>query len=193
MDPFIQQLCWPHHGPVLCWAPGRERGQFSLLCPLSTFPDVHWVSSAFYLWSPCSLTAVNPTPHPLITKDPLGSFLWSVLGFLVPMCFCDTYLFQSCILARFHNSYYSKYSWTGRVSHSSFNLYCLAAVTGVLDWCSREGNGNPLQYSCLENSMERGTWWAAVHRVTQNQTWLKRLGRRENEKWKWSRSVVSNS
>ena len=28
-----------------------------------------------------------------------------------------------------------------------------------------EGNGNPLQYSCLENPMDRGTWWAAVHRV----------------------------
>ena len=28
-----------------------------------------------------------------------------------------------------------------------------------------EGNGNPLQYSCLENSMDRGTWWAIVHGV----------------------------
>ena len=29
-----------------------------------------------------------------------------------------------------------------------------------------EGNGNPLQYSCLENSMERGAWWATVQWVT---------------------------
>ena len=29
-----------------------------------------------------------------------------------------------------------------------------------------EGNGNPLQYSCLENPMDRGTWWAIVHGVT---------------------------
>ena len=29
-----------------------------------------------------------------------------------------------------------------------------------------EGNGNPLQYSCLENSMDRGAWWTAVHGVT---------------------------
>ena len=29
-----------------------------------------------------------------------------------------------------------------------------------------EGNGNPLQYSCLENSMVRGAWWATVHGVT---------------------------
>ena len=33
-----------------------------------------------------------------------------------------------------------------------------------------EGNGNPLQYSCLENSTDRGPWWAAVHAVTKSQT-----------------------
>ena len=37
------------------------------------------------------------------------------------------------------------------------------------------GNGNPLQYSCLENSMVRGVWWAAVHGITKSQTRLKRL------------------
>ena len=38
----------------------------------------------------------------------------------------------------------------------------------------REGNGNPLQYSCLENTMDRGGWWAIVHNVTQSDTieWL---------------------
>ena len=38
--------------------------------------------------------------------------------------------------------------------------------------CPGGGRGNPLQYSCLESSMDRGTWRAIVHRVTQNQTWL---------------------
>ena len=33
--------------------------------------------------------------------------------------------------------------------------------------CPGEGNGNPLQYSCLENSMDRGAWWATVHGVTK--------------------------
>ena len=37
------------------------------------------------------------------------------------------------------------------------------------------GHGNPLQYSCLENPMDRGACWAAVHRVTKSQTGLKRL------------------
>ena len=39
----------------------------------------------------------------------------------------------------------------------------------------REGKGNSLQYSCLENPMDRGAWWAAVQRVAQSQTLLKRL------------------
>ena len=35
-----------------------------------------------------------------------------------------------------------------------------------------EGNGNPLQDSCLENSMERGAWWAIVYGVAKSQTQL---------------------
>ena len=38
-----------------------------------------------------------------------------------------------------------------------------------------EGHGNPLQYSCLENPMDRGAWLAIVHRVAQSQTQQKRL------------------
>ena len=41
--------------------------------------------------------------------------------------------------------------------------------------CIGEGNGNPLQYSCLENPRDGGAWWAAVHGVTQSRTRLKRL------------------
>ena len=35
------------------------------------------------------------------------------------------------------------------------------------------GNGNPLQYFCLENPMDRGAWWATVHGVAKSQTQLK--------------------
>ena len=43
-----------------------------------------------------------------------------------------------------------------------------------LDWVSvdGEGNGTPLQYSCLENPMDGGAWWAAVHGVAMSQTRL---------------------
>ena len=42
-------------------------------------------------------------------------------------------------------------------------------------WCIGEGNGNPLQCSCLENPRDGGAWWAAVHGVAQSRTRLKRL------------------
>ena len=42
--------------------------------------------------------------------------------------------------------------------------------------CSGEGSGNPLQCFCLENPMDRGIWWATVHRVAKSQTRLKWLG-----------------
>ena len=41
--------------------------------------------------------------------------------------------------------------------------------------CIGEGNGNPLQYSCLENPRDGGAWWAAVYGVPQSRTQLKRL------------------
>ena len=41
--------------------------------------------------------------------------------------------------------------------------------------CTGEGNGTPLQCSCLENPRDGGTWWAAVYGVAQSRTQLKRL------------------
>ena len=46
---------------------------------------------------------------------------------------------------------------------------------GIILFLSGEGNGNPLQYSCLENPRDRGVWWAAIYGVAQSRTWLKQL------------------
>ena len=48
--------------------------------------------------------------------------------------------------------------------HFDFSLACIG-----------EGNGNPLQYSCLENPRDGGAWWAAIYGVAQSRTRLKRL------------------
>ena len=53
---------------------------------------------------------------------------------------------------------------------------CNAGDLGSIPGAGRspgEGNSNPLQYSCLENPMDRGAWRATVHRVTKSQTRLK--------------------
>ena len=50
--------------------------------------------------------------------------------------------------------------------------YCFKFFTHQLLTGWWEGNGNPLQYSCLENLMSRGAWWATVHGVAKSQTQL---------------------
>ena len=50
--------------------------------------------------------------------------------------------------------------------HFHFSLSCIV-----------EGNGNPLQCSCLENPRDGGTWWAAIYGVAQSRTRLKQLSR----------------
>src|SRR5574341_281876 len=45
-------------------------------------------------------------------------------------------------------------------------------ITAHLQINGGEGNGTPLQYSCLENTMDGGAWWAAVHGVAEGQTQL---------------------
>ena len=47
--------------------------------------------------------------------------------------------------------------------------------------CIGEGNGNPLQWSCLGNPRDLGVWWAAIYGVTQSWTWLKCLSSSSKE------------
>ena len=50
--------------------------------------------------------------------------------------------------------------------------YTPADISDLLNILDREGNGNPLQYSCLENPMGGGAWWAAAHGVAKSQARL---------------------
>ena len=62
-------------------------------------------------------------------------------------------------------------------------LYIVVCICG-------EGNGTPLQYSCLENPVDKGAWWAAVHRVAQSRTRLKHACMHALEKEKATHSSV---
>ena len=53
--------------------------------------------------------------------------------------------------------------------------------------CIGEGNGNPLQCSCLENPRDGGAWWAAVYGVAQSQTRLKWLS--SSSSWYWNATI----
>ena len=55
------------------------------------------------------------------------------------------------------------------------NFLAIVGGPGLISGLGRSpggGRGNPLQYSCLENPMDRGAWWAAVHEVAKSHTRL---------------------
>ena len=64
--------------------------------------------------------------------------------------------------------------------HFDFSLSCIG-----------EGNGSPLQCSCLENPRDGGAWWAAVYGVSQSQTQLKQFGSSSSSPSDWIISIVS--
>ena len=77
----------------------------------------------------------------------------------------------------FHNKIYPKYLvrntpifitvyYIEMTLYIDFYIIKVYTVSGL----KGEGNGNPLQYSCLENTMDRGAWWAAVHGVAMSWT-----------------------
>ena len=81
---------------------------------------------------------------------------------------------------------YSKHKWKHNFHHFTLSrkfwkvlVFLIYTLNEQEDWTkwklieySREGNGTPLQYSCLENPMDGGAWWAAVHGVVKSGTRL---------------------
>ena len=59
----------------------------------------------------------------------------------------------------------------------SLQAYLILLQFTLLCFTDGEWNGNPLQYSCLENPLDGGAWWATVHGVTKSRTRLKRLSK----------------
>ena len=78
----------------------------------------------------------------------------------------------------------STLAWTIPWKNEPGRLQSMGSLRVKHDWatsvflflsCIGEGNGNPLQCSCLENLRDGEAWWAAVYGVAQSRTWLKRL------------------
>ena len=67
------------------------------------------------------------------------------------------------------------HSWASNCSSVGKESACSAEDPGLMPGSGRspgEGNGNPLQYSCLENPTDREAWWAAIHGVAKSRALL---------------------
>ena len=72
-----------------------------------------------------------------------------------------------------YNNFFKKaLRWSSGIVRKVFTKENVAEELCSTSICSRVGNGNPLQYSCLENPMDGGAWWAAVHGVAKSRTRL---------------------
>ena len=79
-----------------------------------------------------------------------------------------------CIIAAPEGEWQPGFPGGSEVKASASNAGDLGSVPGS-GRSSGEGNGNPLQYSCLENPMDGGAWWATVHGVAKSRTSLSNL------------------
>ena len=93
---------------------------------------------------------------PSPTRSSLKSYLMAIIFFFFSQSFC-----RSCCLPGSSGS-----GSLTRLQRTSWFSGLFKAIPG------REGNGDPLQYSCLENAMDGGAWWAAVHWVVKSRTRL---------------------
>ena len=97
----------------------------------------------------------------------------------LPLPVFASYLLQNTFLPFFPPS--SMFDWVSQVTVVVKNPLAIEGGvrdTGLTPGSRRSpggGHGNPLQYSCLENPLEREAWWVTVHGVTKSQTRLKRL------------------
>ena len=150
------------------------RGPLELLCPS---PDSHWSSQAAYT----SLISVNPFFSALHLPSPASyhsghrdgeqhgdcqiQIIW-IPRLSMALLSC-TFFFFFC--------FFFYFLVASLMAQMVKHLPAVAGDLGSIPGSGRspgEGNGNPLQYSCLENPMYGGAWWATVHGVTKSRARL---------------------
>ena len=126
-------------------------------------------------------TQADPCLETAYKTNPL-TYYWS--GFLLLVT-------KSMLLEKAMATHSSTLAWKTPWMEEPGRLQSMGSQRVGHDWatwlsfslsCIGEGNGNPLQCSCLENPRDGGAWWAAVYGVTQNWTWLKRLSSSSSSK-----------
>ena len=180
MPPALQ---WSrHHHPQISWGPSRK-----LLPP--------------HLLHALSLIFVHPASHlclkPIFSFPYMLSLLYSLLSLIGfhSKLLCLPYLCQNdrvasllfvilCYLLSKSECLFAEHKAAADLTHTALGPLggshrkessCSAGGLGLIPqagWSPGEGNGHPLQESCLENPMDGGSWQATVHGLAQSWTWL---------------------
>ena len=139
----------PSSGKKTCL---KKKQPQTVLCILSKYQHVHWYVNKRGVWQDIR-QADNGVPM----WGWKGGAEWAVFFLLCPgFPFSENVVFSVLFLQL-------KFRKSGHLTCSFLTLMCPVG----------EGNGNPLQCSCLENPRDGGAWWAAVYGVAQSQTRLK--------------------
>ena len=133
---------------------------------LQPIPKALWLELLLLLFSH-SVVASSLRPHGLqhgdLPREAQAVTVHAIIGIRSAFGSCNSPLFRKWGQIRF--------GWTSLVAQtvkaSAYNAGNPGSIPG-LGRSPGEGNGNPLQYSCLENSMDRGAWQAAVHGVAKS-------------------------
>ena len=135
---------------------------FALQCHVSFCCTTVWISF-MYTYTPFLLSLPNPQSHP--SRSSQSTELRFLCYTVTSTCrSLGRYFFKSF-------AYFLDFPCGSDGKESVWSSGDLGSIPG-LGRSPGEVNGNPLQYSSLENSIHRGAWWAVVHGVTKSQTWL---------------------
>ena len=141
------------------------------LPPQSSFLRVTW-DVASQAWSPKCFPQIKPNSQLLGCLYFLSRHQQvSMTSFLVIPIYKAVKGGKSRTKHFWFTPLHSVVLWASLVAQTVKNLPAMQEILGW-EYSPGEGNGNPLQYSCLQNPMDRGAWWATVQRITKTQTRL---------------------
>ena len=140
------------HGLYSLWnSPGQNTGVGSLSLLQGIFPTQGLNPDLFH----CKWI--------LYQLSHKGILEWVVFPFSSGSCQPRNRTGVSYIAGRFFTSWATREAWASTRGNIQMSRYQCSLIKNTCLSTTGEGNGNPLQYSCLENPMDGGAWWATVH------------------------------